>query len=55
LFIKKINNKELLNFLKTSIFRQFKIEIKKIKTKKPLDNGKALISIKTYMKEITKA
>ena len=29
--------------------------IKKIKTKNPLGNGRALISIKTYMKEITKA
>lgn len=31
-----------------------KIEIKKIKTTEPLNNGKALVSIKTYMKDITR-
>lgn len=38
----------------TIIKNNKKIEIKKIKTKNPLGNGRALISIKTYMKEITK-
>lgn len=32
-----------------------KIEIKKIKISEPLDNNKALISIKTYKKDITRA
>lgn len=31
-----------------------KIEIKKIKTSEPLNNNKALISIKTYKKDITR-
>lgn len=31
-----------------------KIEIKKIKTSEPLNNNKALISIKTYEKDITR-
>ncbi len=32
-----------------------KIEIKKIKTTEPLSDGKALVSIKTYIKDITRA
>lgn len=32
-----------------------KIEIKKIKTTEPLNDGKALVSIKTYIKDITRA
>ncbi|WP_298083097.1 hypothetical protein [uncultured Campylobacter sp.] len=31
-----------------------KIEIKKIKTSEPINNNKALISIKTYEKDITR-
>ncbi|AQW80393.1 hypothetical protein CPIN17260_0033 [Campylobacter pinnipediorum subsp. pinnipediorum] len=39
---------------KTIIKDGKKIEIKKIKTAEPLNNGKTLVSIKTYKKDITR-
>ncbi|PSM51246.1 hypothetical protein CBLAS_1433 [Campylobacter blaseri] len=40
--------------IKTIIKDGKKIEIKKIKTAEPLNNGKTLLSIKTYKKDITR-